>query len=69
MEQVKNKQDTIRKKFSKACPKVWIDTKKGYEKPVDIRQTWQGVSKFDLMGLRDKVDNGQEILVKIFGNS
>ena len=63
MEQVKGRQDEIRKKFSKICPKVWIDTKKGYEKPVDIRHTWQGIPKFSVMGLREKVENEQEILV------
>ena len=65
MEQVKNKQYEIRKNFSKVCPKVWIDTKKGYEKPVDIRQTWQGTPKIRSMGLREKVESGQEILVNI----
>jgi hypothetical protein len=65
MEQMKNKQDKIRKKFSKVCPKVWIDTKKGYEKPVDIRQTWQEVPRLDSVGLREKAENGQENLVNI----
>ncbi|CAG8474296.1 4811_t:CDS:2 [Funneliformis caledonium] len=61
MEQVKNRQEEIRKKFSKVCPKIWMDTKKGYEKPVDIRQAWEGIPKF---GLREKVDNEQRILAE-----
>ncbi|CAI2188007.1 8050_t:CDS:2, partial [Funneliformis geosporum] len=64
MEQVKRRQEEIRKKFSKVCPKIWMDTKKGYEKPVDIRQAWEGIPKFDLMGLRGKVDNEHEILAE-----
>ncbi|CAB4446054.1 unnamed protein product [Rhizophagus irregularis] len=64
MEQMKNRQDKIRKKFSKVCPKVWVDTKKGYEKPVDIRQTWQEIPKFDSIELREKTVNGQRILTE-----
>ncbi|CAB4385828.1 unnamed protein product [Rhizophagus irregularis] len=64
MEQMKNRQDKMRKKFSKVCPKVWVDTKKGYEKPVDIRQTWQEIPKFDSIELREKTVNGQMILTE-----
>ncbi|PKY41117.1 hypothetical protein RhiirA4_498323 [Rhizophagus irregularis] len=64
MEQMKNKQDKIRKKVSKVCPKVWVDTKKGYEVPVDIRQTWQEIPRSDSIGLREKTENGQKILTE-----